>query len=997
MANQRKIIGKIPVYRGNWSSSNAPYHKLNDVTLYGCMFRSKIENNSYQPATIGAGGELVVNENWYLVTSGYESEAIKEDLAFIDNNTNAYNVSRFHSHTGFWEAIEYDESQPAYMEAQQYSAGSKVNLVNYTNHTFVAMKSLTGVQPDINTVTNKFTLEEAVLLVPKKYQLSGIEIGFISSETNKPVFHRYNGGTFTSVDSWTGDTVEKLTELERNNYIETFPYNKIVDISSGFENGILRNDGKLISFEGYTTSDYIDINAFENSTLILTLFSGEQEVSNLYLIIAFYDKNKNFINGIYKGDIGNNILRSNKSVKYIRYIKKEKNILRQCYYNFDLYNFLTYHNDNKNNGIFGNYYNPTEIIEVTFETGLLVKGSINTSFQGFQTSEYIECNENDLMLLYNILNISSGYDMFAFYDKDKNYITSYPCNNTTLLRKYVPIIKPYGAYYLRYSTQNSEKLLYKAISSSLYSDIQGKLNKDNIVRFGLSIAPSEIILNKRFNQTSGDILDANGFALFKYEITDESDIEYYNASFTSQQYVPGVYYFKDDEYLGNQYATSSTVTYYENSKLTLKEETNIIYLCCNVQESIATEELAQKYLSLRKVIIGDYNTYDKYYTNFLIKRLSESQIDNKSLISSFWYGKKAVQFGTSIPAGGTWNVNNKDSYPLIAANMLGLTMYNEAVGSSKAKGGTTLEWWEPYSRRMGQTVQEKLAAFNDMWTVDDNLKTVTNGPRIMGFAPNTVPNITTYDDAVNLRHLVVQCSYEVKLVAKYLLANNINYLQDKLGSMYDVLTSYRPQDWEYKDVDLFIFDHGHNDSLREADLSVDIDSNDITTFFGAMNTYISLIYQYKPQARICVISDYANYNSDNKTIECQEKLALNWSLPFFNISNTLPFKASNKKVVTSGYWDYNGIWHDNGFTWSETEDSYTTNANLNARLKGDGTLAQVKVNINPRQINGIWVYDIDIRSMFICDDLHPHSDKSGKCLAMYAKSETAFLQSFGIG
>lgn len=216
MANQRKIIGKIPVYRGNWSSSNAPYHKLNDVTLYGCMFRSKIENNSYQPATIGAGGELVVNENWYLVTSGYESEAIKEDLAFIDNNTNAYNVSRFHSHTGFWEAIEYDESQPAYMEAQQYSAGSKVNLVNYTNHTFVAMKSLTGVQPDINTVTNKFTLEEAVLLVPKKYQLSGIEIGFISSETNKPVFHRYNGGTFTSVDSWTGDTVEKLTELENN-------------------------------------------------------------------------------------------------------------------------------------------------------------------------------------------------------------------------------------------------------------------------------------------------------------------------------------------------------------------------------------------------------------------------------------------------------------------------------------------------------------------------------------------------------------------------------------------------------------------------------------------------------------------------------------------------------------------------------------------------------------------------------------------------------------
>lgn len=785
---------------------------------------------------------------------------------------------------------------------------------------------------------------------------------------------------------------DKLTELEGNNYIETFPYKESVDINSSFESGILRNDGVLISFEDYNTSDYIDIDTIGNNTLFLCLFSGEQEVNNIYLLIAFYDKNKKFINGIYKGDIGYNIIRYNKSVKYIRYSKKEKNSLKKCSYSFDMYKFLTYHSDNKNNGIYGNYYNPTEIIEVTFETGLLVKGSIKTSYQDFQTSGYIECNENDLMLLYNVLNISSEYDMFAFYDKDKNYITSYPCNNTTLIRKYVPIIKPYGAYYLRYSTQNSEKLLYKAISSSLYSDIQGKLNKDNIIRFGLSITPSEIILNKRFNQTSGDILDANGFALFKYEITDESDVEYYTASFTSQSYVPGVYYFKDNMYLGKQYATDGNVTYYENSKLTLIDGANIIYLCCNVQESIATDKLANKYLALRKVIVGDYNTYDRYYIDYLLKN-----IDNTALINSFWYGKKAVQFGTSIPAGGTWNVNNRNSYPIIAANMLGLTMYNEAVGSSKARGGTNLEWWEPYSRKMGQTVQEKLAAFNDMWTVDDNLKTVTNGPRIMGFATNTVPDITTYDDAVNLRHLVVQCSYEVKLVAKYLLADNINYLRDKLGSMYDVLTSYRPQDWEYKDVDLFIFDHGHNDSLREADLSVDIDSNDITTFFGAMNTYISLIYQYKPQARICVISDYANYNSDNKTIECQEKLALNWSLPFFNISNTLPFKASNKKVITSGYWDDNGIWHNNGFTWSETGDSYTTNANLNARLKGDETLAQVKANINPRQINGIWVYDIDIRSMFICDDLHPHSDRSGKCLAMYAKSEAAFLQSFGVG
>lgn len=218
MANQRKIIGRIPVYRGEWTIDNSPYHKLNDVTLYGCTFRSKIESNSYPPATIGSNGELVVNENWSLISSGYESEKINEDIAFIDKNSSAYNVSRFHIHSGFWEAIEYDESQEAYMEAKEYASGSKVNLVNYTNYTFVAKKAMTGIQPDINNITNKFTLEEAVLFVPNKYQLSGLDIGFISSDTNKPVFHRYNGGLFTSILNWTEDVYEKLTELENKTF-----------------------------------------------------------------------------------------------------------------------------------------------------------------------------------------------------------------------------------------------------------------------------------------------------------------------------------------------------------------------------------------------------------------------------------------------------------------------------------------------------------------------------------------------------------------------------------------------------------------------------------------------------------------------------------------------------------------------------------------------------------------------------------------------------------
>ena len=315
MANQRKIIGRIPVYRGEWTIDNSPYHKLNDVTLYGCTFRSKIESNSYPPATIGSNGELVVNENWSLISSGYESEKINEDIAFIDKNSSAYNVSRFHIHSGFWEAIEYDESQEAYMEAKEYASGSKVNLVNYTNYTFVAKKAMTGIQPDINNITNKFTLEEAVLFVPNKYQLSGLDIGFISSDTNKPVFHRYNGGLFTSILNWTEDVYEKLTELGK--YIENEEYIRAyLDANDKFLWGI-RKDGTvewakgipspirkaLIDLESKLVNENIkdlqnDINAINEqiNTINQTFFYTEDEE----FIHSVVDSEGNLLFGITK-------------------------------------------------------------------------------------------------------------------------------------------------------------------------------------------------------------------------------------------------------------------------------------------------------------------------------------------------------------------------------------------------------------------------------------------------------------------------------------------------------------------------------------------------------------------------------------------------------------------------------------------------------------------------------------------------------------------------
>lgn len=60
----------------------------------------------------------------------------------------------------------------------------------------------------------------------------------------------------------------------------------------------------------------------------------------------------------------------------------------------------------------------------------------------------------------------------------------------------------------------------------------------------------------------------------------------------------------------------------------------------------------------------------------------ETARDDVARSVNHWAGKKMVWLGTSIPAAGRYQINNPISYPIMVGNMLGATVYNEAVGSS---------------------------------------------------------------------------------------------------------------------------------------------------------------------------------------------------------------------------------------------------------------------------------------------------------------------------
>lgn len=64
MATQKKVIGKLPVARGEYVEGTS-YGKCNLVTKYGSTYMSKEDNNNTSPATLSDSGKVIVNtEKW---------------------------------------------------------------------------------------------------------------------------------------------------------------------------------------------------------------------------------------------------------------------------------------------------------------------------------------------------------------------------------------------------------------------------------------------------------------------------------------------------------------------------------------------------------------------------------------------------------------------------------------------------------------------------------------------------------------------------------------------------------------------------------------------------------------------------------------------------------------------------------------------------------------------------------------------------------------------
>ena len=241
----------------------------------------------------------------------------------------------------------------------------------------------------------------------------------------------------------------------------------------------------------------------------------------------------------------------------------------------------------------------------------------------------------------------------------------------------------------------------------------------------------------------------------------------------------------------------------------------------------------------------------KEYVDFTVKPYK------KLSSSNYWEGKKIVWFGTSIPAGGAnpGDTVGDGSYPLRVGEMLGATVYNEAVGSSCVRYGNYAfatendphglagQWLNNFLYSLAGSTEEKQMVF-DNWSY---WKTVIQSGQVSG---------VTLTDAQKSRAL--ECCYDNKLY-KYLTGGSVG------------------------PVDLYVFDHGHNEEYRgDYDNMKTIPptghETDRSYFIGAMRFLIEKILNDNPKARICFIGHYQN-DIKKGVSEAQLELANIWKYP----------------------------------------------------------------------------------------------------------------------
>lgn len=283
------------------------------------------------------------------------------------------------------------------------------------------------------------------------------------------------------------------------------------------------------------------------------------------------------------------------------------------------------------------------------------------------------------------------------------------------------------------------------------------------------------------------------------------------------------------------------------------------------------------------VNIEDFENKIKSYTD---TKYTEAITYADNAIVKDTKNKNIVFFGTSIPAGTVKIEGVEQSIPSYMGELLHATVINESVGSSMARlgwnssktendpYGWTGRAWQNVFRAMGATLEEKrdlIENYETKWR--DLIGGDFEGSSGDGSGTGKPMTLTS-----KMESDILSWSYENKLIP---------YLDG---------TKTMP--------DLFIFEHGHNDYAPDMSGIPSANPDDIngynrSLYSDVMAFYFRLIWEANPQARILIVSHYANDTEKSKRIfDAQKKCAEHNKVWFCDIANNVGW--SQQKVTVNG-------------------------------------------------------------------------------------------------
>lgn len=625
----------------------------------------------------------------------------------------------------------------------------------------------------------------------------------------------------------------------------------------------------------------------------------------------------------------------------------------------------------------------------------LVKGffvnSKNGTLSNFDDSSYIEfyANEGDILVYEG--SYGGACAGIAYYNKDGSFLSAETKTELGYVKK--EFIVPANVNKIIASAfRNELKIYYKNGLNDLlndklpisdfaknfhYQSLYEKFDFSKLTLNSRDIAVNQAILFSAWVPKNGHEND---------EIYLIALSAYHDKSLDTQE--PTRY----DIWVYNQ-TVKVDVLQYINKTPSTQDRYHIVY---------KDTEYGTLYMIVDTSILAFYKENNKYKA--IIWGLREYKIKTRDandpfLSDTLWNKKdvpvtkdfKIVWFGTSIPAGG---------YPLVVGELLGCTVYNEAVGESLVRlgwgknciaegdeidiwgcSGTDTGSFNPISNTITALAKSMSASKAEKRYLLDNL---THFENITG---------NTLNREVQTDEVIMGYSYEEKLL-KYIDSSREDYTP----------------------VDLIVFDHGHNDLNPDGDPkwdTYDIANRDKDNYWGAMNFLMDIIRKYNPHQNICQISHYqGNVDYSANFYKAQQQFAEHWGIPFMELYK-LTQMSTSEQVRTSGYWGYtDGVWHNDGFIFIDNGDgTYTTNQsciiqydfgfgngtyNQNTQLFTSNVLESLPSTTQARDIkdiDGVKICSLKPREMYMKDRFHPVSDKSGNANNRIATLLACWLRS----